>query len=68
MKFKSKVTFLVSGEIHDDDVTIRDVLNRIEVKVKLIPDNSNKELWPYTGTPSCQIRKFTINSIKKIDD
>lgn len=68
MKFKTKATFLISGEIHDDDFAINDILNRIEVKVKPWIDTSSKELWPYSGEQSPQIRKYTIESIKRLDD
>jgi hypothetical protein len=68
MKFKTKVTFLISGEIHDEDFSIKDVLSKIDIKVKPWIDRSNRELWPYSGQPSPQIRKYTIESIKRIDE
>jgi hypothetical protein len=68
MKFKTKATFLISGEIHDEDFAINDILNRIDIRVKPWTDDSDKELWPYSGQPSPQIRKYTIESIKRIDN
>lgn len=67
MKFKTKVTFLISGEIHDPDFSIEDVTKKIEVTVKPWIDPSNRELWPYGGEPSPLIRKYTIESVKRID-
>lgn len=67
MKFKSKVTFLISGEIHDPDFSIEDVNKMTELKIKPWIDPSNKELWPYSGEPSPLMRKYTIESIKRID-
>jgi hypothetical protein len=67
MKFKSKVTFLVSGEIHDENFSIEDVTKMIEIKVKPWIDTNNKELWPYNGEPSPLVRKYTIESIKRVD-
>jgi len=67
MKFKTKVTFLISGEIHDPDFSINDVAKMVEVKVKPWI-SEHKELWPYTGQPSPQIRKYSIESIKRVDD
>jgi hypothetical protein len=67
MKFKSKVTFLISGEIHDPDFSIEDVTKMAELKVKPWIDPTKKELWPYNGEPSALVRKYTIESIKRID-
>ena len=67
MKFKTKVTFLISGEIHDPDFNINDVEKMVEVKVRpWIP--MNKEVWPYSGEQSPQIRKYTIESVKRVDN
>lgn len=68
MKFKTKVTFLISGEIHDPDFSIEDVTKKVEVKVKPWIDPLNKELWPYSGEPSPLTRKYTIESIKRVDN
>lgn len=68
MKFKTKVTFLVSGEIHDPDFSIEDVTKKIKVTVKPWIDTSNRELWPYSGEPSPLMRKYTIESVKRIDN
>jgi hypothetical protein len=67
MKFKTKVTFLISGEIHDPDFCISDITKKAELKVKPWISR-NKDLWPYSGIPSPEVRKYTIESIKKIDD
>ena len=67
MKFKTKVTFLISGEIQDQDFCIEDVIKMIDIKVKPWVNN-NKELWPYPGEPSPSVRKYTIESIKRIND
>jgi hypothetical protein len=67
MKFKSKVTFLISGEIHDPDFSVEDVAKMTELKVKPWINPANKELWPYNGEPSPLMRKYTIESIKRID-
>jgi len=67
MKFKTKVTFLISGEIHDPDFSINDVEKMVEVKVRpWIP--MNKELLPYSGEQSPQIRKYTIENVKRVDN
>lgn len=68
MKFKTKVTFLISGEIHDPDFSIEEVSKKVEVKVKPWIDTTNKELWPYEGEPSPLMRKYTIESIKRVDN
>lgn len=67
MKFKTKVTFLISGEIHDPDFCVEDVCKMIEIKVKPW-FSANKDLWPYPGEPSENVRKYTIESIKRIAD
>ena len=67
MKFKTKVTFLISGELHDPDFCVEDICKRVEAKVKPWI-SSNKDLWPYSGEPSPEIRKYTIESIKRIID
>jgi len=68
MKFKTKVTFLISGEIHDEDLNISDILEKIDIKVKPWLDLSNKELWHYSGEPSPKLREYTIESIKRVDN
>jgi hypothetical protein len=68
MKFKTKVTFLISGEIHDPDFNISDVVKKVDIKVKPWIDPKNKELWPYKGEPCPLTKKYTIESIKRIDD
>ena len=68
MKFKTKVTYLISGEIHDPDLAIEEVVKKVEINIKPWIDPSDKEMWPYPGQPSSIVRKYTIESIKRIDN
>lgn len=67
MKFQIKVTFLISGEIHDPNFSVENVCKKIDIKVQ--PWLSyNKDLWPYSREPLPLTRKYTIESIKRISD